>query len=74
MEEKRIHVYHSNGVWKVRRSDSEKASRAFDDKTEAIQYGQEQERKKKIELFVHNVDGSINENHQYKSDMIATIV
>lgn len=74
MEEKRIHVYHSNGVWKVRRSDSEKASRAFDDKTEAIQYGQEQERKKKIELFVHNIDGSINENHQHNRDMIATKV
>ena len=74
MEEKRIHVYHSNGVWKVRRSDSEKASRVFDNKTEAIQYGQEQERKKKIELFVHNIDGSINENRQYNSEMIATKV
>lgn len=74
MEEKRIHVYHSNGVWKVRRSDSEKASRVFDDKTEAIQYGQEHERKKKIELFVHNIDGSINENRQYNSEMIATKV
>lgn len=62
-EKNRIHVYHSNGVWKVRRSDSEKASRIFDDKTKAIQYGLEQKRKKKIKLFVHNIDGSIGESY-----------
>jgi hypothetical protein len=66
-----IHVYHSNGLWKVRRLGSKKASRVFNDKVNAIRYAEEQKMKNDLELFVHNVDGSINANDTYYSERIA---
>lgn len=71
MKEKKVHVYNSNGVWKVRRVGTEKASRVFNDKLKAIQYAEKQKRKNNFELFVHNIDGSINANDTYRSKNIA---
>lgn len=63
-----IHVVHSLGEWKVRREGSLRASKVFDTKKAAVDYGKRIGRTDRVELYVHNVDGRISLRNSYGND------
>jgi len=55
-----IHVVHSQGEWKVRREGSLRASRVFETKKAAVDYGRRVGKEKRVELYIHSMDGRIS--------------
>ncbi|MBQ9175510.1 MAG: DUF2188 domain-containing protein [Bacteroidaceae bacterium] len=66
--QKNVHVVHSRGEWKVRREGSLRASKVFDTKRAAVDYGRKIGRDSRVELFIHNVDGRISGRNSYGND------
>lgn len=65
---KNVHVVHSQGEWKVRREGSLRASRVFEDKKSAIDYGKKIGREDRVELYIHNMDGRISCRSSFGND------
>lgn len=54
------HVVHDpTGGWNVKRGGARKASRHFDRKVEAVQFGQKISKRHRTDLFIHRRDGTI---------------
>ena len=56
------------GGWSVVRGGSERASKHFDTKAAAIQWGQQVSRKQGTEFFVHRSDGSVEKKDSHGRD------
>lgn len=55
----------SGGRWAVRRTGASRASRRFDSKTEALEYGTTLAKKEQAALYVHRRDGTIQRRDSY---------
>lgn len=69
MAKKTNHVVPSPSGWAVKKSGAERASRTFDTKVEAVQYGRELSRNEKTELFIHKSNGMIQDRNSYGNDL-----
>lgn len=61
-------VPNPEGGWDVKRGGSEKASKHFDTKREAIDSGREISRNQGTEFIIHNRDGRISESDSHGND------
>ncbi|RYY39516.1 MAG: DUF2188 domain-containing protein [Chitinophagaceae bacterium] len=64
------HVVPSSSGWAVKKSGASKASRSFDTKEKAVQYGRELSKNEKTELYIHKKNGMIQEKNSYGNDSI----
>src|SRR5687767_14482090 len=65
---KRQHVIESSGGrWAVLSEGSSRASRTFDSKEQAINYGREAAKRERSELYIHNRDGRVGSTATYRS-------
>ena len=62
------HVTPKDGVWQVKGSGNERASKLFNTQTEARTYGRELAIKNHSELLVHRPNGQIREKNSYGND------
>ena len=66
---KQTHVVpNPNGGWDVKQSNSQRVSKHFDNKKEAVAYGRESSKKKGSEFIVHNKDGKIAQKDSHGND------
>ena len=66
---KNQHVVPSrNGGWDVKGEGNSRASKHFDKKQAAIDYGRETSRNQKSELVIHNKDGRIAQKDSHGHD------
>ncbi len=68
MASKSLHVVPRDGRWAVRRTGSDKVTKLFDTKWEAIAQGREIARNQGTELYIHRSDGRIRERVSYGHD------
>jgi len=68
MEKKSNHVIPSQGGWAVKKTGSTRASRTFDTRDKAIEYGRNLSQSEKSELFIHQQNGMILERSSYASE------
>lgn len=68
MSKKGQHVVPSGGVWRVRRSGSERASGIYPTQQEAVQRASEIARNQGTEVYIHGRDGRIRERRSYGND------
>lgn len=57
-----------NGGWNVKREGAERASKHFDKKVEAEQFGKDLAKKDKTEHIIHTKDGKIQKRDSYGND------
>jgi len=63
------HVVHNpNGGWDVKKGGSEKASKHFDKKEDAVDAGREISKNQKTEFFIHGKDGKIQQRDSHGHD------
>lgn len=64
-----IHVVPSpGGGWSVRKSGSERASKKFVSKEEAVDWGRAHSRQQGTEFIIHRTDGTVQERSSYRND------
>ena len=63
-----LHIVHSQGEWKVKREGSVRASKVFNDKSAAVDYGRKISKSERLELYIHNMDGRIAARRSYGND------
>ena len=69
MAKKSNHVVPSpSGLWAVKKSGSERASKTFDTKEKAVLYGRELSKNEKTELYIHKTNGMIENRNSYGND------
>lgn len=56
---KTTHVVPNNNGWSVKNGGAKRASKSFDIKKEAIDYGRELSKNRKTEFIIHRKDGTI---------------
>ena len=59
-------VFPSRGRWKVKTYGASRAAKRFDSQTDAISWAKSKCKRKGLDLFVHNRDGSVRYMHSYK--------
>ena len=62
------HVVPSNGDWAVKKSNSERATKIFDNQKEAIDYARKVAMNQQVELSIHGRNGQIREKNSYGKD------
>lgn len=65
---KNIHVVYDDGQWKMKRENSQKATKVFDTKISAVDYSRNIAKNDKVEFAIHNKDGRICNKNSYGSD------
>jgi hypothetical protein len=69
MATKSHHVVPSpEGGWNVKKGGSDKASKHFDKKDQAVSYGREVSKNQKSELVIHGKDGTIQSADSHGHD------
>lgn len=68
MAKKSNHVVPSSDGWSVKKSGSTRASKTFDTKDKAIDYGRDLSINEKTELYIHKKNGMIQERNSYGND------
>lgn len=68
MAKKSNHVVPSSSGWAVRKSGAVRASRTFETKNKAIEFGRELSKNEKTELYVHKSNGMIQDKSSYGDD------
>jgi Uncharacterized protein conserved in bacteria (DUF2188) len=68
MSKKSNHVVPSSSGWAVKKSGAERASKVFETKDEAVDYGRELSKTEKTELFIHKSNGMIQDRSSYGND------
>ncbi|MCR4798874.1 MAG: DUF2188 domain-containing protein [Bacteroidales bacterium] len=63
-----VHVVYSQGEWKVRREGSLRATKVFETKSDAVEYGKKIGRENRVELYIHKMDGRISGRNSYGND------
>lgn len=61
-------VPNQQGSWSVRKSEASKATRVFEKKADAVDYGRSVAKKGGSELYIHKKDGTISEKRSYGND------
>ena len=62
-------VPRDRGQWGVKKEGADRASKTFDDKTDAVDYGRDRAKEApKGQLIIHKKDGTIQTEHTYKKD------
>lgn len=59
------HVVPSDSGWAVRKSGATRASRTFDTKPEAVEYGRKLSKSEETELYVHKKNGMVENKNSY---------
>ena len=62
------HVVTHNGNWGVRAEGASKVSKEFETKTEAVNWGRNVARNQESELFIHGMNGRIQDRDSYGND------
>ncbi len=68
MRKRTNHVVPSSSGWSVKKSGSSRASRIFDNKKSAVEYGRELSRNERTELYIHKRNGMIQDKRSYGND------
>lgn len=69
MSKRSIHVVPApKGGWVVRKTGAERASKHFDKKAEAIDWGKGVSKSKSSELVIHRRDGTIQQKEVFRRD------
>ena len=69
MARRDIHVVPApSGGWSVMKTGAERASKNFDQKTAAVDYGRWVSRAERSELVIHKKDGTIQQKDSYGGD------
>ena len=68
MAKKSNHVVPSTSGWSVKKSGASKASKTFDTKKKAVEYGRQLSKNEKTELYIHKKNGIIQEKNSYGND------
>lgn len=68
MSKKSNHVVPSSSGWSVKKSGADRASRTFDTKDKAVEYGRELSKNERTELFIHKSNGMIQNRNSYGRD------
>jgi hypothetical protein len=68
----RVHVIPSSGGWSVRHSGSQRATKTFDSRSEALDFARGAAKKGSGELYVHGRDGTIKSRGSYGKDPYPT--
>jgi len=68
MAKKANHVVPSSSGWSVKKSGAVRASRSFETKERAVEYGRELSKSEKTELYIHKQNGIIQERNSYGND------
>lgn len=69
MSRKSNHVVPSSSSrWAVKKSGSERASKTFDTKVEAVEYGIALSKNERTELYIHKTNGMIQNRNSYGND------
>jgi hypothetical protein len=69
MTKKSNHVVPSSSRWAVKKSGSERASKTFDTKEQAVLYARELSKNEKTELYIHKTNGMIQYRNSYGNDL-----
>jgi hypothetical protein len=72
MAKKSNHVVPSSSGWSVKKSGSDKASKTFETKDKAVEYGRGLSKNEKTELFIHKSNGMIQDRNSYGNDPKST--
>jgi hypothetical protein len=56
------------GVWNVRRSGANRATKSFDTQIRAVNFAREIAKRNDSELFIHGRDGTIRDRESYGKD------
>jgi hypothetical protein len=62
------HVVPTSSGWSVKKSGSSRASKTFETKDKAVEYGRELSKNEKAELYIHKKNGMIQEKNSYGND------
>lgn len=69
MSNKTVHVVPSDkGGWDVKRGGADRASRHFDKKQDAVDWGRDLSRGDKSEFYIHGQDGRIQKKDSHGND------
>jgi len=68
MRRKSNHVISTGKKWAVKKSGASRASKVFDLKQDAVGYGRDISKKEKTELYIHKMDGRIQDKNSYGND------
>ena len=68
MAKRSNHVVPSSTGWSVKKSGSIKASKNFETKDKAIEYGRGLSMNEKTELYIHKKNGMIQNKNSYGND------
>lgn len=69
MKRKTHHILpNQNGGWDIKKGGTEKASKHFDNKKDAIDAGRKISRNQKSEFIIHNKDGRISQCDSHGGD------
>ena len=64
-----FHVTPDQGDWKVKREGAERASKTFEKKEAAVNYGREKAKNQDLgQVIIHKKDGTIQTEHTYGKD------
>lgn len=68
MPEKDVYVVPTDEGWGVRRPNTDRLSKAFDKKEDAVKYGKDLAKQDKTELTILKKDGKIQNKNSYGND------
>jgi hypothetical protein len=68
MPEGDIETYHAFGSWRNRVEGLEELPGEYGTKDEAVRFGRDQARERKVEHIIRNLDGTISERNTYGHD------
>jgi hypothetical protein len=59
-----------DGGWNVKKGGADKASKHFEDKKDAVDFGREVSKNQRSELYIHKKDGTIQSKDSHGKDPI----
>jgi len=65
---KKIHVVPHKDGWATKREGSDRASKIFDKKSDAVDSGRKSAKEDKTELVIHKKDGKIHDSDSFGND------
>lgn len=68
MAKKSNHVVPSSSGWAVKKSGSVRASKTFETKESAVNYGRELSKNERTELYIHKKNGMIQNKNSFGND------
>lgn len=63
-------IHTTSSGWVVRKAGAEKASKTFKSKSAAIHYGEVLSKNEKTNLYIHGIDGKIEERLSFEEETL----